>query len=74
MLSCNLGYTSDEHVDEVIMVFLSIFTPGKPPTIMFDYAQFIADKNAWTIHYTSHWKSFQIIFSVVSHVLVLPDR
>ena len=44
MLSCILGYTSDEHVDEVIMAFLSIFTPGKPLAIMFDYAQFIADR------------------------------
>lgn len=44
MLSCILGYTSDEHVDDVILTFLSIFTPGKPPTIMYDYAQFIADK------------------------------
>ena len=44
MLSCILGYTSDEHVDEVIMAFISIFTPGKPPAIMYDYAQFIADR------------------------------
>lgn len=44
MLSCILGYTSDEHVDEVILAFLSIFTPGKPPTIMYNYAQFIADR------------------------------
>lgn len=43
MLSCILGYTIDEHVDEVIMAFLSIFTPGKPLVIMYDYAHFIAD-------------------------------
>lgn len=38
MLSCILGYTSDEHVDEVIMAFLSIFTLDNPPSIMFNYA------------------------------------
>lgn len=43
MLSCILGYTSDEHVDEVILAFLSIFTPRKPPAIMYNYAQFITD-------------------------------
>ena len=44
MLSCILGYTSYEHVDEVILAFLSIFSLGKSPTIMYDYAQFIAEK------------------------------
>ena len=44
MLSCILGYTSDEHVDEVIPAFVSIFTPGKPPAIMYCYAQFIAGR------------------------------
>ena len=44
MLSCILGFTSDEFVDEFIMAFLSIFTPSMPPTIMYDYAHFIADR------------------------------
>ena len=44
MLFCILEYTRDEHVDEVIPTFLSIFTPGKPPTIMYNYAQFIVDR------------------------------
>lgn len=43
MLSCILGYTLDEHVDEVILAFLYIFTLGKPPAIMYNYSQFIAD-------------------------------
>lgn len=37
MLSCILGYTSNEHVDEVILAFLSIFYPGKHPAIMYNY-------------------------------------
>lgn len=44
MISCILGYTIDGHVDEFILAFLSIFTPRKPPAIMYDYAQFIADR------------------------------
>ena len=44
MLSCILGYTLDEHVDEVILAFLSIFTPRKPLAIMYNYAQFIVDR------------------------------
>jgi len=38
MLWCILGYNSDEHVDEVILAFLSIFTPGKPLAIIYNYA------------------------------------
>jgi len=44
MLSCILGYTTDEHVDEVVITFLSIFFPGKPPTTVYNFAQFIVDR------------------------------
>jgi len=44
MLSCILGYTIDEHVDEVVLAFLSIFYPGKPPTIVYNFSQFLADR------------------------------
>ena len=44
MPSCILGYTSGEHVDEVVLAFLSIFSPGKPPVVIYNYAQFIADR------------------------------
>jgi len=44
MLSCILGYTSDEHVYEVVFAFLSIFFLGKPPATMYNYAQFIANR------------------------------
>jgi len=44
ILSCVLGYTTDEHVDEPILAFLSIFCPGKPPAAVFNFAQFLADR------------------------------
>jgi len=44
MLSCILGYTTDEHVDEVVLAFLSIFSPGKLPAVIYNYAQLIADR------------------------------
>jgi len=50
MLSCILGYTTDEHVDEVFLEFLSIFSPGKPLAIIYNYAQFIARQDAGTVH------------------------
>lgn len=44
MLSCILGYTTDQHVDEHILAFLSIFFPGKPRAIVFTFAQFLVDR------------------------------
>ena len=38
MLSCILGYTSDEHVDEVVLAFLAIFCLGKPLVTIYNYA------------------------------------
>lgn len=39
-----LDSTTSQFVDEIIIAFTSIYSPGQPPTIMFDYANFIADK------------------------------
>lgn len=44
MLYCILGYTIDENVDELIVSFLSIFFPGKPPAAIFNFSQFLADR------------------------------
>ena len=44
MISSVLGHTTSEFVDEIIIAFMSIYTPGQPRAIMFDYAKFIADK------------------------------
>jgi len=43
MLSCILGYFTDENVDESILGFLSIFCPGQPPAITFNFSQLLAD-------------------------------
>ena len=44
MISNVLGYTTSEFVVEIIIVFMSIYSPRQPPAIMFDYAKFITDK------------------------------
>ena len=47
MLSFILEYFTDEYIDESIFGFLSTMSPSQPPTVIFDYASFIAD----AIHY-----------------------
>jgi len=44
MIYSVLGHTTSEYVDEIILAFMSIFTPGHPPAVMYDYAKYIADK------------------------------
>ena len=44
MISNVLGYTTSELVEKIIIAFISIYSPGQPPAIMFGYAKFIADK------------------------------
>jgi len=44
MIATILGFRSSEFVDEMVLVLLSTFTPGQPPTIKYDYASFITDK------------------------------
>ena len=44
MISVILEFRSSEYVDEMVLVLLSTFTPGQPPTIKYDYASFIANK------------------------------
>ena len=43
MLYFILGYFTDEHTDEYILGFLSNFVLGKTPTIIYNYAEYIAD-------------------------------
>lgn len=44
MISSVLGFRSNEYVDDITIVLLSIFTLGQPPTVKYDYATFIANK------------------------------
>jgi len=44
MISCVLGCTTDEFVDDLILAFMSIFTPGNPLATIYNYAQFIAER------------------------------
>lgn len=43
MVSCLLGYPSDQWVDEVILAFLSVFSAGDKPSLIFNYSQFLAE-------------------------------
>lgn len=44
MISLIMGFNSNEYVDDITLVLISIFTPGQPPAIRYDYATFIANK------------------------------
>jgi len=44
MISYILGFKTIEYVDETTLFLLSIFTPGQPPAVKYDYATFIANK------------------------------
>ncbi len=44
MISYILGCKTSEFVDETVFVLMSMFTPGQPPAVMYDYATFIANK------------------------------
>jgi len=44
MMSFILGFNTSEYVDDITLAILSIFTPGQPPVVEYDYATFIANK------------------------------
>ncbi len=44
MISSVLGFSTNEHVDETVLVLLSAYSLGKPPAIKYNYAKFIANK------------------------------
>jgi len=44
MISCVLGYTTSEYIDEIILAFMSIYTLGQPPATIYDFSIFIADR------------------------------
>jgi len=44
MISYVLGFKTSEYVDETILALLSMFTPGQPLAVKYDFATFIANK------------------------------
>jgi len=44
MISYILGYSSTEYIDETILVLMAMFSPGRPPSVCYDYATYIANK------------------------------
>lgn len=44
LISYVLGFRGMEDVDDSLMAMLSIFSPGKPPAVHYDYATYIAEK------------------------------
>lgn len=43
MVASLLGYPTDQWADEVILGFLSVFSEGNKPSLIFNYIQFLAD-------------------------------
>ena len=44
MIVVVMGFNTSEYVDELTLVFISIFTPGQPPVVKYNYVAFIAEK------------------------------
>lgn len=44
MIYVIMGFNTSEFFDELNLVFMSIFTPGHPPAVKYNYAAFIAEK------------------------------
>lgn len=43
ILSCLLGYQTDQWVDEAIIGFLSVFSTGENTLAIFHYSEFLVD-------------------------------
>jgi len=44
MISYILGFRTSEVVDEIVFALMSMFSPGQPPAVKYDYATYIANK------------------------------
>lgn len=44
MISLIMGFNSSKFIDDITLVLLSIFTPGQPLAVRYDYAIYIANK------------------------------
>lgn len=43
MVTCLLCYPTDQWVDEVVLGFLSVFSVGQKPSLIFNYNQYLSD-------------------------------
>ena len=43
MVTCLLGYHTDQWVDAIVLGFLLVFSTGQKPSILFNYSQYLAD-------------------------------
>ena len=44
MISSVLVYTTNEYIDEIVLAFMSIYTPRQAPVVIYDDAKFIAHR------------------------------
>ena len=67
MLSFILGYNSDEFTDVAILGFLSTLSLGQPPSIVYNFAKFIAEN----MHYQLSRLPKEGVFRYTSYLLHL---
>ena len=70
MISYILGFRTSEIMDETVFALMSMFAPGQPPAVKYDYATFIANK----IHeqfMNLDRESVQVHFIYIPFVVVL---
>lgn len=69
MISCVLGYTTREYIDEIILAFMSILTPKQLLVVMYDYDKYIADRMHEQILRMSNERVFKY-FLVLYHLFL----
>ena len=69
IISSVLGYTTSEYIYEIILALMSIYTPGQPLAIIYDYAKFIADRMHDQFLRMSNERVFKY-YSVLYHIFL----
>lgn len=64
MISYILGFKTSEYIDETTLVLMSIFTPGQPPAVKYDFSTFIANK----IHEQFMSLDREIVYKYTSYI------
>ena len=70
MISFIMGFNTNEYVDHLILVLLSIFTPAQPPAVKYDFASYIADKIHDQFMRLENEKVFVFFSHLPSHALL----